>query len=174
MKRVLIVIAACFLILFLLWLFSGNKAYRNASEGMSPTILKGENIVVDKQYYGTNTPRLGDVIVFDYPADPNKTWIKRVIAIENEIIESKNKTIYVNGQPLSESYVHYTDPAMTSSKDNFAPLTVPKDCVFVMGDNRDRSIDSRDFGFIQTKAIRGKAKYIYSSEEKNRVGMEIK
>ncbi|HAS55532.1 MAG TPA: signal peptidase I, partial [Nitrospiraceae bacterium] len=164
----------CCLIFILLWLFWGGKAYRNSSEGMAPTILKGEKIIVDKRYYKTNTPRLGDVIVFDYPTDPNKTWIKRVIAIENENIESKNKTIYVNGQPVSESYVQYSDPTMTSSKDNFGPLTVPKDSVFVMGDNRDRSIDSRDFGFIQTAAIRGKAQYIYKSDDKNRIGMEIK
>ncbi len=160
------------------------QAFKIPSGSMIPTLLIGDHILVNKFIYGTKLPfsdkrilvfrkpKRGDIIVFKYPEDPSRDFIKRVIAVEGDVIESKNKIIYVNGQPVQEPYIQHTDsstrPAGIESRDNFGPYIVPKDKYFMMGDNRDQSYDSRYWGYVDMKDIRGKALIIYWSWDNKR------
>jgi len=169
------------------------KSYRNASGAMTPTLMNGDRIIVNLEHYKINEIRRGDIIVFKYPGDPKKDFIKRVMAVGGDKIESKNKVIFINGEKVVEPYVQHVFngfyPACSDLmagegnpcyRDNFGPLTVPKNKVFVIGDNRDQSFDSRYWGFLDVKAIRGKALYIYWSWDTvsenvrwNRIGRNI-
>jgi len=155
------------------------QAFKIPSGSMIPTLLVGDHILVNKFIYGTKIPfsddkilifrkpEKGDIIVFEYPENPEKDFIKRVVATEGDVIEMRNKTVYVNGKPLYEPYARHTDSAiklgMYDSRDNFGPIVVPKNKFFVMGDNRDQSYDSRYWGFVDLEEIKGKAFIIYWS-----------
>lgn len=155
------------------------QAFKIPSGSMLQTLLIGDHILVNKFIYGTKipftdkrilvltNPKRGDIIVFKYPEDPNRDFIKRVIAVEGDIIESRNKEVYVNGKRLNETYIQHTDQSLkiggTEPRDNFGPFLVPKNKFFVMGDNRDQSYDSRYWGYVDIKDIRGKAFIIYWS-----------
>jgi signal peptidase I len=154
----------------------GTKAYKIPSGAMLPTILIGDRIIVDLKYYTTHNPQRGDIIVFKYPEDESRDFIKRVIATGNDVIESKDRIIYISGVPIAEPYVEHVDNNIRANdkRDNFGPLTVPKDKIFVMGDNRDQSYDSRFWGYVDKTQIRGKALYFYWSEQTNKIGKEIK
>ena len=159
------------------------QAFKIPSGSMIPTLLIGDHILVNKFIYGIkipftekkilmfNKPERGDVIVFKYPENPKKDFIKRVIAVEGEIIEEKDKVVYVNGKVMHEPYAHHYDrylrPGGHDPRDTFGPVTVPKDKVFVMGDNRDQSYDSRYWGFVDLIDIRGEAFIIYWSWDTN-------
>lgn len=155
------------------------QAFKIPSGSMIPTLLIGDHILVNKFIYGTTIPfsdkrilalrkpARGDIIVFKYPEDPSRDFIKRVIAVEGDVIESKDKTVYVNGKPPSEPFTRHSDnsvrPAGIEPRDNFGPKIVPKGKFFMMGDNRDQSYDSRYWGYVDMKDIRGKALVIYWS-----------
>lgn len=154
------------------------QAFKIPSGSMIPTLLIGDHILVNKFLYGTQIPftdkkilifrepEKGDVIVFKYPENPTKDFIKRVIATEGDTIEEKNKVVYVNGEPVTETYAYHYDPTMHSGsdpRDTFGQIRVPKDKIFVMGDNRDHSYDSRFWGFVDEKEVKGKAFIIYWS-----------
>jgi len=155
------------------------QAFKIPSGSMMPTLLIGDHILVNKFIYGTKIPfsdrrilvfkkpERGDIIVFKYPEDPERDFIKRVIAIGGDSIESSDKVVYVNGKPLEEPYVQHVDPPIRPKgndlRDNFGPITVPMEKAFVMGDNRDQSYDSRWWGFVEMKDIRGEALIIYWS-----------
>lgn len=155
------------------------QAFKIPSGSMIPTLLIGDHILVNKFIYGTkipftdtkilsfSEPGKGDIIVFRYPENPEKDFIKRVVATEGDVIEERNKIVYVNGKPLNEPYVRHYDkfvrPGGFDARDNFDPVTVPEGTLFVMGDNRDQSYDSRYWGFVPLKEIRGKALIIYWS-----------
>lgn len=156
------------------------QAFRIPSGAMKNTILIGDHILVNKYTYKLKSPQRGDIIVFKYPKDPTKNFIKRVIGIENDIIEIKNKQVFLNGRLLKENYVLKLDTRMVSSRDNLGPKKVPKDSYFVMGDNRDNSHDSRFWGFVDSKSVIGRAFIIYWSwnrevEEQrwNRIGISL-
>ena len=116
---------------------------------MIPTLVIGDHILVNKFLYGTKIPfsetmvleftkpEKGNIIVFKYPEDPTRDFIKRIIAVEGDVVESKNKTIYVNGKQTSEPYAQHTDnsirPMGIEPRDNFGPLIVPRNKFFVMG-----------------------------------------
>ena len=154
------------------------QAFKIPSGSMIPTLLIGDHILVNKFLYGTQIPftdkkililrepEKGDVIVFKYPENPTKDFIKRVIATEGDTIEEKNKVVYVNGEPVVETYAYHYDPTTRSDsdrRDTFGRIRVPKDKIFVMGDNRDHSYDSRFWGFVDEKEVKGKAFIIYWS-----------
>lgn len=160
------------------------QAFKIPSGSMIPTLLIGDHILVNKFIYGTKLPfsdkrilvfrkpKRGDIIVFKYPENPSRDFIKRVIAIEGDVIESRNKVIYVNGQPVQEPYIQHTDnstrPGGIEPRDNFGPYIVPKGKYFMMGDNRDQSYDSRYWGYVDIKEIKGKAMIIYWSWDSKR------
>jgi signal peptidase I len=155
------------------------QAFKIPSGSMIPTLLIGDHILVNKFLYGTKIPfsgkRIfvfekpgrGDIIVFKYPENPSKDFVKRVVAVEGDVIESKNKIIHVNGNKVNEPYARYTDSSMRpmgiEPRDNFGPVIVPKNKYFVMGDNRDHSYDSRYWGYVDIKDVKGKALILYWS-----------
>jgi signal peptidase I len=167
----------------------GIRAFRILSWSMEPTLLVGDSITVKRNAYAKAKPSRGDVVSFPYPGDTTTIYIKRIVGLGGEKIEIKNKIVFINDKPLGEPYkVHRTHeiyPADANPRDNFGPITVPEGSVFVMGDNRDRSHDSRFLGCVKVKNIEGRALYIYySNPEKslmrvdkiraNRTGMVVK
>ena len=154
-------------------------AYKIPSGSMKPTLLIGDHLMVNKFIYGVKipyfrktiipvtNPEKGDIIVFIYPQDRSKDYIKRVVGTGGDTIEIKNKKIFLNGKEYSDSVGVYSDskiyPAAINERDNFGPVTVPQGHLFVMGDNRDESMDSRFWGFVDLKDVEGKALIIYWS-----------
>ncbi len=170
------------------------QAFKIPSGSMIPTLLIGDHILVSKLAYGfqlpkdcefqvafppvtcySNTivmdldsPQRGDVIVFRYPDDENKDFIKRVIGTPGDVIEIHNKQILVNGEHFTDKdFTQRVDPGIIDGRinprDNLGPLTVPPDSYFVMGDNRDQSLDSRFWGFVKMNKIKGRAFLVYWS-----------
>uniref|UniRef100_A0A7C3MIY2 Signal peptidase I n=1 Tax=Dictyoglomus thermophilum TaxID=14 RepID=A0A7C3MIY2_DICTH len=118
---------------------------------MIPTLNEKEAVLVIRIPYYFREPRRGEVIVFKYPQDPTKEYVKRLIGLPGDTIEIKNGIVYVNGRALDEYYVK------NKSSDNYGPIQVPKDSYFVLGDNRPVSVDSRYWGFVPKKNLVGKA-----------------
>ena len=163
------------------------QAFKIPSGSMKQTLQIGDHILVNKFIYGVRIPYLrksiiplkkpqrGDIIVFKYPVDPHKDFIKRVIGIPGDEIEIRDKKLYVNQKQVNDDYGVYTDSRILSAsvrpRDNFGPVTVPAQSLFVMGDNRDESFDSRFWGFVDYKALNGKAFIIYWSWDKENFGV---
>ena len=164
------------------------QAFKIPTGSMENNLLIGDHLLVNKFIFGP-TPlalgravlpvrsiRRGDIVVFKYPDEPDRDFIKRVIGLPGETIELRNKKVFVNGRPLDESYVHFLTPPsndyqeVTSFdvRERFGPVTVPADQYFVMGDNRDNSQDSRYWGFLPRGHVKGKALIIYWSYESGR------
>ncbi|MEK6655597.1 MAG: signal peptidase I [Thermodesulfobacteriota bacterium] len=155
------------------------QAYKIPSGSMKPTLQIGDHILVSKFNYGIKLPFLrttlipvgapqrGDIVVFIYPEDRSKDFIKRLIGVPGDTIEIRNKKIFINGLPYSDKHGVYVDnfiiPGAVQPRDNFGPVTVPEGSLFVMGDNRDESYDSRFWGFVSKKDVLGKALIIYWS-----------
>lgn len=146
---------------------------------MLPTLQIGDHLFVSKFIYGIKLPFTGktviplssphanDVIVFKYPQDTSLDYIKRVIATPGDTLEIRNKKIYINDAPFDDSHAHFSDPTvldkLSSPRDNYGPITIPKGKYFVMGDNRDNSYDSRFWGYVDKDQILGEAFIIYWS-----------
>ncbi|MDR1777495.1 MAG: signal peptidase I [Desulfovibrio sp.] len=154
------------------------QAFKIPSESMLSTLMVGDHLLASKCVYGVTIPftdfriyqgedpARGDIIIFEYPRDPSVDYIKRVIGVPGDVIEVRNKQLIRNGQPVKESYTRFTNPKQIEPvRDNFGPVTVPEGKYFVMGDNRDNSLDSRFWGFVDRRAIRAKAWRIYWSWE---------
>ncbi len=178
------------------------QAFKIPSGSMLETLQIGDHILVNKIVYGTpidvpftninlfwmpgfKKPQRGDILVFKYPEDPKRDFIKRTVAVGGDVVEARDKVLYVNGKPATEPYAVYKDetvrPRATDKRDNFGPLTVPEGKVFMMGDNRDQSYDSRFWGPVDLKQIKGKAVIIYWSWDSakkwnhlNRIGRLVK
>ena len=150
------------------------QAFKIPSGSMEPTLLVGDHILVNKFLYGIKLPYVqktlipiseperGDVIVFIYPEDKSKDFIKRVIGIPEDEVQIKGRQIFINGQLFEDTYGYYDERAGNPSR-SFGPVVVPKEHYFVMGDNRDHSLDSRFWGFVPSSAVKGKAFIIYWS-----------
>ena len=152
------------------------QAFKIPSESMVKTLLVGDHLLASKFSYGikipfTHTyiykgedPVKGDIIIFEYPNDPSVDYIKRLVGTPGDTIEVRNKQLFRNGEAVKESFIRFTEPdRIQPVRDNFGPVTVPADKYFVMGDNRDNSMDSRFWGFVDRSAIRAKAWRIYWS-----------
>jgi signal peptidase I len=165
------------------------QAYKIPSGSMKPTLLIGDHILVSKFNYGiripidrstlipVGTPKRGDIVVFIYPEDRSKDFIKRLIGLPGDVIEIRNKNILLNGLPWSDTHSVYVDnliiPGSVQPRDNFGPVTVPEGSIFVMGDNRDESYDSRFWGFVPMKDVLGKALIIYWSWNQESHGVRL-
>ena len=136
---------------------------------MVPTLLIGDHIYVDKLIYGLGKhPERGDIIVFKFPEDETKDFVKRIVGIPGDAIEIRNKQVRLNGAPIDDhSYTQRIDPGIidgsVNPRDNFGPVIVPDNSYFVLGDNLDQSLDSRFWGYVEAPKIRGKATIIYWS-----------
>lgn len=173
------------------------QAYKIPSGSMIPTLLVGDYLLVNKLSFGVknpfkdefiyfrNLPHRQEIVVFTYPLNKHQDFIKRVIGLPGDIVQIVNKRVYVNGKPLEEPYVKFTDPEVypkeVSPRDNFGPVKVPPGMIFVLGDNRDQSYDSRFWGFVPINHLKGKALIIYFSWDSenlrirtDRLGMLIK
>lgn len=178
------------------------QAFKIPSGSMEDTLLIGDHLLVNKFIYGVKVPftdtklvkfkdpKVGDIIVFKFPVDEKIDFIKRVMAVEGDTVEVRNKVLYVNGQKVTTLQAQYKDPNIYSDprgyntfnpanpqaffsfkdntagaarRDNMPPIVVPPDTLFVMGDNRDESADSRFWGFVEIAKVKGKAMVIYWS-----------
>jgi signal peptidase I len=177
------------------------QAFKIPSESMVPTLLVGDHLLVNKMIYGTpvdipftnitvfympgfSSPKRGDVVVFKSPEDPTRDFIKRVAAVGGDTVQMIDKKLYINGKYISEPYVQYLDHSIKlgrpEPRDNFGPFLVPKNKLFMMGDNRDNSSDSRVWGYVDAKEVKGKALIMYwswdsdkTSPRFNRIGKLI-
>ena len=163
------------------------QAFKIPSGSMKETLKIGDHILVNKFIYGVKIPFLqttivpitnpkhGDIVVFKFPEDPKKDFIKRVIAVAGDVVEVRDKQVYVNRKLLNHDFGIHTDsyifPSSVQPRDNFGPVVVPEKSIFVMGDNRDQSYDSRFWGFVDLKALKGKALMIYWSWDKENFGV---
>jgi len=124
---------------------------------MAPLLSDQERIFINKFVYRFSSIERGDVVVFWYPLDRSKSFIKRVIGLPGDTLEMRQGTLYVNGNVVPEPYV----PLRYEDFSNFGPVTVPKESYFVMGDHRISSNDSRVFGAVENKFIYGRAVFAY-------------
>ncbi|HKE86693.1 MAG TPA: signal peptidase I [Vicinamibacterales bacterium] len=161
------------------------QAFKIPTGSMENNLLIGDHLLVNKFVFApTRTAledkllpidpiRRGDILVFKYPEDPERDFIKRTIGLPGETLELRNKKVYINGKPLDEPYVRFLFPADEESgtpdsggfdvRRNYGPVTVPAGHYFMMGDNRDNSQDSRYWGFMPRDYVKGKALFVYFS-----------
>ncbi len=143
------------------------QAFKIPAGSMLPTLEIGDHIFVDRGIYKKEPTKRGDIIVFPMPQKPEVDYIKRVIALEGDTIEIIDKELFINSKKQDDSYALHLSteviPRNSSPRDNLGPIKIPEGNVFVMGDNRDNSYDSRFYGFIPTKTVKGKFVQIYWS-----------
>jgi len=166
------------------------QAFKIPTGSMEENLLIGDHLLVNKFVFGPTATSLerallpvatikrGEVIVFKYPEEPDRDFIKRVVGLPGEKVELREKKVYVNDKPLDEPYVHFLQPPGQNSefhevtsfdvRERYGPVTVPPNHYFVMGDNRDNSQDSRYWGFLPRELVKGKALVIYWSYEAER------
>jgi signal peptidase I len=161
------------------------QAFKIPTGSMENNLLIGDHLLVNKFVFAPtlndferkllpiDPVRRGDILVFKYPQDPERDFIKRVIGLPGETLEVRNKKVFINGKPINEPYVHFLFPPEErapgdvsfdfSEKSDYGPVTVPPRHYFMMGDNRDNSEDSRYWGFMPANYIKGKALFVYFS-----------
>lgn len=167
------------------------QAFRIPTGSMEDTLLVGDFLFVNKMVYGSEIdigfggnrlvyyrfpairePRPGDIIVFRYPDDPARDFIKRCVAVGGQTVEIRDKVLYVDGRAREEPYVVHKDPRVipreTNGRDNFGPYVVPQGHLFMMGDNRDNSHDSRFWGSLPRNLVKGQAMFLYWSWDVDR------
>ena len=169
-----ILVAAAFALFFKAFVF---QIFEIPSSSMEDNLLVGDRIVVDKFIYAPHplpwakllpyrNPRRGDVLVFKYPNDPTRDFIKRVVGLPGDVVAIDDKVVSVNGVPQKEPWVVHRDPEIlpkggvpqsVSRRDHLAPLRVPEGAWYAMGDNRDESQDSRFFGPVPEALVKGRA-----------------
>ncbi|MGE0043232.1 MAG: signal peptidase I [Vicinamibacterales bacterium] len=158
------------------------QAFKIPTGSMEPNLLVGDHLLVNKFVFGPSALdaelgvlpmrpiRRGDVIVFKFPEEPDRDFIKRVIGLPGETVELRNQQVYIDGTPIDEPYAHYLFPPVPDGeggggdvRDHYGPVTVPDGHYFMMGDNRDNSEDSRYWGFLPQSYVKGRALVIYWS-----------
>jgi signal peptidase I len=163
------------------------QAFKIPSGSMEKTLLIGDHILVSKFNYGihipneipfinaklfddivlfSSAPERGDIIVFKFPKDETRDFIKRVIGLPGDLLEVRRQKVFINNKPYEDARARHTETPSDSSlvpRDDFGPILIPEGHVFVMGDNRENSQDSRYWGYLNVKKIRGKALIIYWS-----------
>ena len=157
------------------------QAFKIPTGSMKPNLLVGDHLIVNKFIFAPAASGIerallpmrpierGDIVVFKYPEEPERDFIKRVIGLPGDTLELQNQTLLVNGQPLDEPYAHYLFPPAADGqmeadvRRKYGPVTVPDGHYFMMGDNRDDSQDSRFWGFLPASYVKGRALFIYWS-----------
>jgi signal peptidase I len=170
------------------------QAFKIPTGSMENNLLIGDHLLVNKFVFAPTLSswessllpidpiRRGDILVFKYPEDPDRDFIKRTIGLPGETVQLKNKKVYINGKPLDEPYVRFLLPPSEVNegdadftnfdvRENYGPVTVPPDHYFMMGDNRDNSQDSRYWGFMPRDYVKGKALFVYFSFGEDQPGL---
>jgi signal peptidase I len=166
------------------------QAFRIPTSSMEDTLLISDQIIANKFIYGTTVPwskdkilkftrpKRGEVFIFRYPNDPKMMFIKRCMGLPGDRIEMKDKIFYINGKKIDEPFTFHKDmrifPASYAPRDNWGPITVPENCFWAMGDNRDYSSDSRFWGFLPFSYLRGKAWVVYWPPNRWRIIKHLK
>lgn len=169
--------------------------YKVPSCSMEPTIMTNTRFIGLPSIYGAFVPfsnlklpqikevKRGDVVVFKFPKDEKTNYVKRVIGLPGETVVIKNRIVYINGEPLGEPYTQFVDSDNTDSYNNdddifepaeYGPVTVPGDHLFVLGDNRERSWDSRYWGFVPIKNVFGKPLVTFWSYDQDTRSIRLK
>ncbi|MGC8488642.1 MAG: signal peptidase I [Clostridia bacterium] len=128
------------------------ESYQVSGFSMEPTLQNGERVLVNKFIFHFESPQPGEIIVFRSPVIPSQDWIKRVIAVPGETVGIRQGQVFINGRRVPEPFLKYTDPSS-----NYRTVKVPPGYLFVLGDNRPDSYDSRYFGFLKESLVRGEA-----------------
>ena len=162
--EVVIIVIAAFVITFLVRTFV-VETYEVPTGSMIPTIEVGDRILSERISYYAGEPKRGDIITFTNPMNPEQTLVKRTIAVEGDVVDIANDCLYVNGELQDEEYVHgqptyELNPTYNNITISY-PYTVPEGCVWVMGDNRTNSSDSRYFGPVETSTVSGHVVFRY-------------
>lgn len=150
------------------------EAFKIPTPSMESSLMVGDHIIVDKFALGARLDfeggfipmrpaKRGEVIVFKFEREPEKDYVKRIVGLPGDEVKVENKILFVNGQAVNEPYVQHVDKEMIPERDNMPAVKVPPDHYFVMGDNRDNSADSREWGFVSRGQIRGRALFVYWS-----------
>ena len=192
-------IVVCAVALWFVVYTFGVAAYKIPSASMQNTLLVGDFLFVNKAVYGAKVPlvhlrtpafthpKRGEVIIFDYPPDPQKQYVKRLIGLPGDTVEMREGTVSIDGRVLVEPFVMHSNPGSDPtdeefawqrpflvstaeasahpSRNNWGPLVVPEKHYFVLGDNRDNSSDSRYWGFVPDSLVRGRPMFVYYSYE---------
>jgi len=150
------------------------QAYKIPSGSMTPTLLIGDHILTDKTIYKSRVPKRFDIVVFEFPEDAKKSFVFRVIGLPGETIEMRDKKVLINGIPIEESHAHYSGgdgENINPKQDSFGSVLIPEQSYFVLGDNRNRSYDSRYWGPVRQDKIYGLVRIIYFSWDTARTGV---
>ena len=174
-----LVIAVILALFVRTWVF---QAFKIPTGSMEKNLLIGDHLIVNKMQFAPTLTRAeallmprrdihrGDIIVFKFPQEPDRDFIKRVIGLPGERLELHRKKVFINGSPIDEPYVQFLEPPSTAGpaktddvREEYGPVTVPPHQYFMMGDNRDNSEDSRYWGFMPESYVKGQADFIYFS-----------
>ena len=141
------------------------QAFVIPSGSMLPTLQIGDYLLVNKFVYLFHPIRRGDIIVFRFPQDETRDFIKRVVGLPGETLEIRGRQVFINGKPLHEPYAIYSEPPLLGSPVPYhlGPMVIPPGHLFMMGDNRDNSLDSRAWGLLEESKVVGEASIIYFS-----------
>lgn len=161
MRRILTIVVA--VVLALLLKNYVVQAYKIPAGSMIPTLLVGDHIFVAKNHYRKHGMKRGDIIVFKFPKDRQVDFVKRVVGMPEETISIRNDTVFINDEPIKERYAFHEG----RPENDFEPFTIPRGSVFVLGDNRDNSYDSRFWGVVPLEDVKGKVSRIYWSIDKD-------
>ncbi len=142
-----------------------SQTFEVFNVSMVPTLLPGDHVIVNRAAYQAATPRRGNVVLYRYPDEEGKLFLHRVIGLPGDLIEIRAQALSVNGELMTEPYVQHTDRSLTPGnvRDHIGPLTVPPDAYFVLGDNREESLDSRFLGPVSKTQILGQVVFLYWS-----------
>ena len=163
---------------------SPGRSFEVPSASMAPGLIVGDHVYADLTAYRSSRPARGDLVVFAAPENPKVIVMKRVIGLEGEVIELRDKQVLLDGRPLADPWGRHTDPKVhhripmkpegSDTRDNFGPLRIPAGTVFLLGDARDNSYDSRFFGPVPLSSLRGRLLYVYWSPDRSRIGKSLR
>lgn len=159
-----------------------QKTYHLPSASMEPTLERGDHVVAAFDVFESAPPARGDIVLFVSPEDSRSELMKRVVALGGDVIEVRDKKIYLNGYEIEEPWAVHADPSTLVrddspnryfQRDQLGPVTVPEGHLFVLGDNRDFSRDSRFYGPVSIDSVRGAPLYVYWARNRARIGTRL-